>query len=219
MMNFMRFFQTILAAVLLLCSQLAFALETIDWQSLVPPLDETKDIYSQLPEALQESAADLWWATSQQANGNNNEPIEDVRKRSAARLEANGIDAEALMRGMSEFAELVEENGTKMVAELDGKKVKMPGYVLPIEYSGTRVVEFLLVPYVGACVHTPPPPANQMVHVKLDEGFESEGLFMPVWVTGKINTVMTTQAVSFEDGAADIETGYSIDAADVVPYQ
>jgi hypothetical protein len=120
---------------------------------------------------------------------------------------------------MNAFAELVEENGTKMVADLNGKQVKMPGYVLPIEYSGTRVVEFLLVPYVGACVHTPPAPANQMVYVKLDEGFESEGLFMPVWVTGKMTTVMTTQAVSFEDGAADIEAGYSIDASNVVPYQ
>jgi hypothetical protein len=218
-MNFKSFSETVLAVVLLLCSQQAFSLETIDWQSLVPPLDETKDIYSQLPEALQESAADLWWAIDQQANGSNNEPIEDVRKRSSARLEANGIDVDALIRGMNAFAELVEENGTKMVADLNGKQVKMPGYVLPIEYSGTRVVEFLLVPYVGACVHTPPPPANQMVYVKLDEGFESEGLFMPVWVTGKMTTVMTTQAVSFEDGAADIEAGYSIDASNVVPYQ
>lgn len=95
----------------------------------------------------------------------------------------------------------------------------MPGYVLPIEFSGTRVIEFMLVPYVGACVHTPPPPANQMVHVKLEQGFENEGLFMPVWVTGQISTAMSTQALAFDDGATQVEVGYSISASEVVPYQ
>jgi hypothetical protein len=91
--------------------------------------------------------------------------------------------------------------------------------VLPTEFSGDKVVEFLLVPYVGACVHTPPPPANQMVHVKVDEGFASEGLFAPVWVTGQIKTAMSTQSISLNDGTTEVEAGYQIRASDIVPYE
>ena len=52
------------------------------------------------------------------------------------------------------------------------------------------VKSFLLVPYVGACIHVPPPPANQIVFVQLKHGFKSPELFAPVWVTGRISTGM-----------------------------
>ncbi len=58
---------------------------------------------------------------------------------------------------------------------LNGIKVKLAGYVVPLEYKGDEIREFLLVPYFGACIHTPPPPANQIVHViasKLPANFQ-----------------------------------------------
>ena len=51
---------------------------------------------------------------------------------------------------------------------LDGKLVKIPGYMVPLEDDSEVVSEFLLVPYVGACIHTPPPPPNQIVQVKYE---------------------------------------------------
>jgi hypothetical protein len=142
-----------------------------------------------------------------------------IEKSARAALVAEGIDGDRVLQEIDEFNKQVKENETKLVAELDGKTVRIPGYVLPIEFSGPRVIEFMLVPYVGACVHTPPPPANQMVYVKLEQGFENEGLFMPVWVTGQISTAMSTQALAFDDGATQVEVGYSISASDVVPYE
>jgi len=52
-------------------------------------------------------------------------------------------------------------------SELDGAKVKMSGYVVPLDTNRGQTKEFLLVPYFGACIHVPPPPANQIVHVVL----------------------------------------------------
>ena len=50
-----------------------------------------------------------------------------------------------------------------IVEEYNGKQVKLPGFVVPLEYSDKgRVKEFLLVPYFGACIHYPPPPPNQI---------------------------------------------------------
>jgi hypothetical protein len=93
------------------------------------------------------------------------------------------------------------------VAELDGKNVSIGGYVVPLDFDATTVKEFLLVPFVGACIHVPPPPANQIIYVKTDKGFEVGGMFDPVTVTGKINT---SEAFT---GLAD--AGYTITADSV----
>ena len=62
---------------------------------------------------------------------------------------------------------------------LDGKRVHIGGYVVPLDFDATRVKEFLLVPFVGACIHVPPPPANQIVYVKTEQGFDVQGSSTP----------------------------------------
>lgn len=94
-----------------------------------------------------------------------------------------------------------------VVAALDGQRVRIGGYVVPLDFEATTVKEFLLVPFVGACIHVPPPPANQIVYVKAEKGFEVASTFDPVWVTG---TIKTETAFT---GLAD--AGYSIDAESV----
>jgi uncharacterized protein len=94
-----------------------------------------------------------------------------------------------------------------VVASLDGKRVQIGGYVVPLDFDATRVKEFLLVPFVGACIHVPPPPPNQIVYVKTEAGIDVRGTFEPVWVTG---TLMVTPAFT---GLA--EAGYSLEAEKV----
>jgi len=69
--------------------------------------------------------------------------------------------------------------------DLVGKPVKIPGFTVPLEDFASSATEFLLVPYVGACVHTPPPPPNQLVYVEMDEGKRAtmDG-WNPVWLEG-----------------------------------
>ncbi len=96
-----------------------------------------------------------------------------------------------------------------IVPELNGQNVSIGGYIVPLDFDSTTVKEFLLVPFVGACIHVPPPPANQIIYVKTDKGIENGGQFDPVTVTGKINTT-----VAFT-GLAD--AGYTLTADSVVP--
>ena len=106
------------------------------------------------------------------------------------------------------------------VDELDGRNVKIPGFVLPLEFAGTNVKEFLLVPYFGACVHTPPPPANQIIHGKLETSFATNELFDPVWITGELNVIRSTQVLGEQgvDLDLDIETGYTMSVKKIEPY-
>lgn len=93
----------------------------------------------------------------------------------------------------------------------NGIRVRLPGYVVPLEFQGAGVTTFLLVPYIGACIHVPPPPANQLVLVTTQEPQSFNGLFEPVWVTG----VFESDSVSTD--LADV--GYSLAADHVEPYQ
>jgi hypothetical protein len=43
---------------------------------------------------------------------------------------------------------------------VEGMKARLPGYVVPLDTQPAGIKEFLLVPYFGACIHSPPPPAN-----------------------------------------------------------
>lgn len=71
-------------------------------------------------------------------------------------------------------------------AALDGKKIRLAGFVIPLERKGDAVLEFLLVPYFGACTHTPPPPANQIIHVILKKPAEDMKMMDAFWVSGTL---------------------------------
>ena len=99
-----------------------------------------------------------------------------------------------------------------IVPALEGQRVRLPGFVVPLEMDATKIDQFLLVPYYGACIHVPPPPANQTVHVVTRKGKAFEGqLFDVVWVTG----TMRVERLSSELA----EAGYRLEDASVVPYE
>ncbi|MBW4709538.1 DUF3299 domain-containing protein [Roseobacter sp. YSTF-M11] len=92
----------------------------------------------------------------------------------------------------------------------NGQIVRLPGFIVPVDYSGTGVTAFILVPFVGACVHVPPPPANQLVFVTTAVPYESSGLFEPVNVIGMFGTASTSTQL------ADI--AYALSADRIVPF-
>jgi len=85
------------------------------------------------------------------------------------------------------------------VADLDGKRVRIPGYIVPLDLASRGSVrEFLLVPYFGACIHTPPPPPNQIVYVTAAIPLKDADIWEPYWVQG----LMRTETVETETGDA-----------------
>ncbi len=94
-----------------------------------------------------------------------------------------------LESGVDHFGGQMTQIGTFNVEnELIGQTIRMPGFILPLDFQeGGEISEFLLVPYFGACVHTPPPPPNQIVYVTLDEPIVVERMWDPVWVTGVLS--------------------------------
>ena len=100
----------------------------------------------------------------------------------------------------------------KELAELDGKLVKVPGFAVPLEDWASSVTEFLLVPYVGACIHTPPPPPNQLIYIEMEK---DKWAFLngwnPVWVEGVLKIEMTKSVYGY--------VGFTITGKRVYPYE
>jgi hypothetical protein len=103
-----------------------------------------------------------------------------------------------------------QPRSTGVRTDLNGQIVRLPGYIVPIEYSGTGVTAFILVPFVGACVHVPPPPANQLVFVTTEDPYESSGMFEPVNVIGMFGVS------SISTQLADV--AYALSADRIVPF-
>lgn len=92
-----------------------------------------------------------------------------------------------------------------------GKAIRIPGFTVPLEFGKETVTEFLLVPYFGACIHVPPPPANQVIHVLPSKAVKLESEIEAVWVEG----VIELDSLSTELGDA----GYQLRATKVEPYE
>ena len=94
---------------------------------------------------------------------------------------------------------------------LNGSRIKLPGYLVPLEEGPAGLTEFLLVPYFGACIHTPPPPANQIVWVVSAKPTAGLRSMDTVWVSGTLKTTRGSSAMG--------STGYRLDASLVERYK
>ncbi len=124
------------------------------------------------------------------------------------------MQLQAMQQGFDHFgADRMPQIQTfEVVEELDGRRVRIGGYVLPFDFTGSREISrFLLVPYVGACIHVPPPPPNQLVFVTTQEPIQVQGLWDPVFVEG----VMRTQRHDNELG----DTAYTLELIEMTPYR
>lgn len=99
-----------------------------------------------------------------------------------------------------------------LVGDLDGEEITISGFVVPLDLADDdRVREFLLVPYFGACVHVPPPPPNQVIHVTSTEGLALDRIYEAWSITGTLRVEATESALA--------SAGYAIAADEVQLYQ
>jgi uncharacterized protein len=113
--------------------------------------------------------------------------------------------ANALMKKVREVWDNAPAN-----AALDGQAVRIPGFVVPLEESKDGLKEFLLVPYFGACVHSPPPPANQIIHVLPQSAAKGLRSMDAVWISGKLVRTRTESYMG--------TSSWRMEAKNVEPY-
>jgi len=116
-------------------------------------------------------------------------PKRQIQPRSALPNQDGGTTS---FYDLEENEDLIEDpfagwDFTQPVQDLDGQFVKLPGFVVPLESDeGGMLSEFLLVPYYGACIHTPAPPPNQIVYVTLEEPYDLTDIWDAYWIIGTL---------------------------------
>jgi hypothetical protein len=206
---------TIFVCTSVFLSVAAESVRQITWDDLIPANLIAEDPVANLTEEQQDMV--YWVINMLESLPERSQETEDFYKEideAMPTLKKYDIDIAAVMEKRKEIQ-------TAVVAELNGKHVRIPGYLLPLEVSQEKVTEFLLVPYVGACIHVPPPPPNQIVNVKTaaKKGYAMKQLYDPVWVTGVISIQSMVKDLFLVDGSADIDIGYTMQAKHIEPYE
>ena len=140
-------------------------------------------------------------------------------------LQPEGWTVEKMMQGLNlnelgdndpkarEMLQKVREMWDKAPVNpaLDNRRVRIPGFVVPLDGERDKAREFLLVPYFGACIHAPAPPANQVIHVVVDKAVNTVKLAPAMWISGTIRTVRSDTRMGV--------SGYEMTVDKVEPYK
>jgi hypothetical protein len=132
------------------------------------------------------------------------DPMKEFKAMDLSKLQDGDPRANELLMKMQEVS-----NNAPTNPALNGALVRIPGFIVPLEENKGEVTEFLLVPYFGACIHTPPPPANQILHVRPRQGAKFRAMDT-VWVTGQLQTVRNDSMMGV--------SGYHVTADSVTKY-
>lgn len=109
------------------------------------------------------------------------DPLKRFRSLKLADLSDADPRADAMLREMR-----AAWDNAPLVNTLAGQAVRIAGFVVPLDDGSSGLREFLLVPYFGGCVHSPPPPANQIIHVQTNKPLAGLTVMTPVWVHGTL---------------------------------
>lgn len=144
-------------------------------------------------------------------------PAEPFERYSEVELEQMSYEEISLLEAESQQI----YDAAPAVADMDGKQVRIPGYILPLEFSDKAIKEFLLVPYIGACIHVPPPPANQIVYAQYADGFKVDDLYTAVWVYGELSVENLSSQLGETgyDEKLEVNTGYSMQVERIELYE
>ncbi|MDR2819511.1 MAG: DUF3299 domain-containing protein [Desulfovibrio sp.] len=132
------------------------------------------------------------------------------------RLPFEGLDINSMEDNDPRLARAVEQfkklwDDAPVNAALKGKSLRIAGFLVALDYEEQNLKEFLLVPYFGACIHAPPPPANQIIYVTTTANVEDILSMEPVWVYGVLDTDPAETELA--------KSGYTMEAVKVERYQ
>lgn len=209
----------LLSAALTLTASVSLAdqAKEIGWEELAAPTSVFENPFENLTDQQMQTLARILrldYLVETEEDAEAKVEVADLRKN----LSKEGIDADFLLAERIRIMAKLENESRMPNTSVVGQTVRMPGYLLPLELDGNLAVEFLLVPTVGACIHTPPPPANQIVYVRYPAGYPTESLFTPVWISGELRSEFDSHSLYMVDGEADVDVTYKMDADSVIAY-
>ncbi|MGS0742528.1 DUF3299 domain-containing protein [Glaciimonas sp. GG7] len=134
------------------------------------------------------------------------DPMKPFKGIDFSKLEDDDPRAQAALEKAKEYWKDAPINSA-----MDGKPIKIPGFVVSLDREGEALKEFLLVPYFGGCIHVPPPPANQIIHVNSIKPIKGVRTMDAVWISGVLKVTPSSTDMG--------DAGYALVAQSVEMYK
>ncbi|NOI24762.1 DUF3299 domain-containing protein [Vibrio mediterranei] len=202
-----------LIVVLFSFSVAANQISVLDWTDLKPQMKEEIVVLPDITEAQRESLQTILLLDSVP-----NEANQKLANELIVELGSEGVDARDLLEKRATYMAQMQARSETTTDRFDKQHIRMAGFIVPLEMTGEKSTDFLLVPVAGACIHLPPPPANQIVRIRYPEGFEIKNVQYPVWVEGIFTRDKQTEDVFLVDGNTSVTMGYSMEATNIEDY-
>ena len=194
--------------------------QRIDWRELQAPATRENNPFAALTDEQSEALRELVVGRMRAARGAVATEAERQRRVDlGAQLSAQGIDADALLARRVDLISQRQSAAEAGVAALEGRAVRLDGYLLPAAVQGEHITEFLLVPSIGACSHMGTPPPNQTVRLRPAQPYRLDSSFQSVTVAGTLRLRVVHTSVYLVDGPMELRSSYAMDDAIVQPYR
>lgn len=191
------------AAALGLTAPYALQAQAFDFQKLSETVfDSSKVSETKVSETKDTGVRSITWEDL-------SPPLSPEAQAAAARLNAmiDSMDDKDIADALA----LINENGNELMEAIDGETVSLEGYLVPLDFEATEAKAFVLVPYMGACIHVPPPPPNQIVFIEYEDGMPMEALEKNIWTPFRVTGAI--RAVPAKTELADV--GYQMSAKSI----
>jgi ABC-type nickel/cobalt efflux system permease component RcnA len=185
----------------------------VHWDALAPSVEPFEDPFLEMSIEQKSDLRDVLLSREAAAKGHTEPALSGRASEALKRLNAAGLDADYLLEQRLVVMEHRREEATGVTSDFLGGDVLIDGFVLPLSWEGEQVVEFLLVPWVGACIHTPPPPPNQIIHVDFPDGLELSKRFEAVRLSGTLQHEAAEHELFLIDGSRTIPASYTLRGA------
>ncbi|MEO0866913.1 MAG: DUF3299 domain-containing protein [Cyanobacteria bacterium J06642_11] len=192
----------------------SFSQTPLTWEDLQPAATTLNNPYEQLSieqtADLTNLAALQLWVEENQTDTKSFEAREIERLNQ--KLQAQNLDVDVLLSQMDQAQTYWQQRSQSINPAWTEADIQLSGYVLPLTRNpADQVIDFLLVPYVGACIHVPAPPPNQIIYIQPEQPLDAPGLFTAVTIEGTLRPETATYEVFQVDGSRPVDVGYTLD--------
>lgn len=195
--------------------------KTIGWEDLQGKVEAYDDPFKQLTEE-QIYNISIYARISKMDKVTPKRVSEGMRKevkKAEETLKKEGVNIAYLLSQREHIKEMRKKTASAVNLDLNNTNISMSGFMLALDLKEGKTNEFLLVPTVGACIHTPPPPMNQIVYVTINKAVKAGLRFEAVTISGKIISKNMSSNLFLVDGKSDINSGYTMQADKVVKFK
>jgi len=206
--------------VLCFCVSFIYAqgYQAIDWEDLEGKVEAYDDPFKKLTDDQMFSLSVIYEIQKMDVSEIDEYLQEDLAEAKEF-LEKEKIDIQYYFDEAERIVKIREKESKLTNATLNNKKVELSGFSLALGLNKGKIQEFLFVPYLGACIHSPTPPLNQILYVKSLEPVKVDDRYEPLTIKGTLQIKQNKNKLFLTDGEDEIQSAYTFLADEIKPYE